>query len=254
MARYGRLPTSPRGPGDAPSAPSTTRGRPPWHERACRIDNARYVLTLDRERRIIRDGSILVEDGRNRRVGKAVDLAGARADRVIDARRLLVTPGFMNGHMHISYAHPVRGIFPEEMASPLNHVFNLQAAMTEEEEYHASLLGIVELLKSGTVCFVDPGSTKFPDACLQAYEDSGIRVIMGECVTDIQAPWNLPKYATGDAVRRTAAFIDKWDGRLDGRLDGVGDAVFAGDLYGGAAERVEEGGRRAAHDADPSPQ
>ena len=183
-----------------------------------RIDNARYVLTLDRERRIIRDGSILVEDGRIRRVGKAADLAGARADRVIDARRLLVTPGFMNGHMHISYAHPVRGIFPDEMASPLNHVFNLQAAMTEEEEYHASLLGIVELLKSGTVCFVDPGSTKFPDACLQAYEDSGIRVIMGECVTDVQAPWNLPKYATGDAVRRTAAFIDKWDGRLDGRL------------------------------------
>jgi cytosine/adenosine deaminase-related metal-dependent hydrolase len=183
-----------------------------------RIDNARYVLTLDRERRIIRDGSILVEDGRIRRVGKAADLAGARADRVIDARRLLVTPGFMNGHMHISYAHPVRGIFPDEMASPLNHVFNLQAAMTEEEEYHASLLGIVELLKSGTVCFVDPGSTKFPDACLQAYEDSGIRVIMGECVTDIQAPWNLPKHATGEAVRRTAAFIDKWNGRLDGRL------------------------------------
>src|SRR5678815_7835 len=120
--------------------------------------------------------------------------------------------------MHISYAHPVRGIFPEEMASPLNHVFNLQAAMTEEEEYHASLLGIVELLKSGTVCFVDPGSTKFPDACLQAYEDSGIRVIMGECVTDIQAPWNLPKHSTGEAVRRTAAFIDKWNGRLEGRL------------------------------------
>ena len=183
-----------------------------------RIDNARYVITLDRERRIIRDGSILVEDGRIRGVGKAAELAGARADRAIDARRLLVTPGFMNGHMHISYAHPVRGIFPDEMASPLNHVFNLQAAMTEEEEYHASLLGIVELLKSGTVCFVDPGSTKFPDACLQAYEDSGIRVIMGECVTDIQAPWNLPKHATGEAVRRTAAFIDKWNGRLDGRL------------------------------------
>jgi cytosine/adenosine deaminase-related metal-dependent hydrolase len=183
-----------------------------------RIDNARYVVTLDRERRIIRDASILVENGRISRVGKAPELAAARADRVIDARHFLVTPGFMNGHMHISYAHPVRGIFPDEMASPLNHVFNLQAAMTEEEEYHASLLGIVELLKSGTVCFVDPGSTKFPDACLQAYEDSGIRVIMGECVTDIQAPWNLPKHATGEAVHRTAAFIEKWNGRLEGRL------------------------------------
>ena len=39
-------------------------------------------------------------------------------------------------------------------------------------------------LKNGTVCFLDPGSTKYPDACLQAYQDSGIRVILGECVTD----------------------------------------------------------------------
>ncbi len=183
-----------------------------------RIDNARYVITLDQERRIVRDGSILVEDGRISRVGKAGELAGARADRVIDARRFVVTPGFVNGHMHISYGHVVRGIFPDEMASPLEHVFNLQAAMTEEEEYAATLLGIVELLKNGTVCFVDPGSTKFPDACLQAYEDSGVRVVMGECVTDRQAPWNLPKHETADAVRRTAAFIDKWHGRLDGRL------------------------------------
>ena len=29
-----------------------------------KIDNARYVLTLDGQRRIIRDASILVEDGR----------------------------------------------------------------------------------------------------------------------------------------------------------------------------------------------
>ena len=183
-----------------------------------RIDNARYVITLDQERRIVRDASILVEDGRISRVGKASELASARADRVIDARRFVVTPGFVNGHMHISYAHPVRGIFPDEMASPLEHVFNLQATMTEEEEYAATLLGIVELLKNGTVCFVDPGSTKFPDACLQAYEDSGVRVVMGECVTDRQAPWNLPKHETADAVRRTAGFIDKWHGRLDGRL------------------------------------
>ncbi len=183
-----------------------------------KIDHARYILTLDGDRRIIRDGSILVEGGRIRQVGKAAEMAATRADRVIDARRLLVTPGFMNGHMHISYAHPVRGIFPDELASPLNHVFNLQAAMTEEEEYHATLLGLVELLKSGTVCFVDPGSTKFPDACLQAYEDSGIRVVTGECVTDREAPFTLPRHATAEAVARTAAFVDKWHGRLDGRV------------------------------------
>src|SRR2546422_1451941 len=185
--------------------------------RSVKIDNARYLITLDGQRRIIQDGSILIEGGRISRAGKAAELAGARADRVIDARRLVVTPGFFNGHMHISYAHAVRGIFPDELASPLNHVFNLQSAMTEEEEYHTSLLAIVELVKNGTVCFVDPGSTKFPDACLQAYTDAGIRVILGECVTDRESPWNLPRYATGEAVARTASFVPKWHGRLQGR-------------------------------------
>jgi cytosine/adenosine deaminase-related metal-dependent hydrolase len=183
-----------------------------------KIDHARYVVTVDRERRIIQDGSILVEDGKVSRVGKAASLASAQADRVIDARHLLVTPGFVNGHMHISYAHAVRGIFPDNLASPLNHVFKLQMAMTEEEEHATTLLGLVELLKSGTVCFVDPGSTKFPDACLQAYDDAGIRVIIGECVSDRDAPFPLPRCATNDAVQRTAAFLDKWQGRLDGRI------------------------------------
>jgi 5-methylthioadenosine/S-adenosylhomocysteine deaminase len=183
-----------------------------------KIENARYIVTVDRERRIIQDGSILVEGGRITSIGKGVQLAGTRADRVIDARRLVVTPGFFNGHMHISYAHPVRGIFPDDVGSPLAHVFKLQMAMTEEEEYHTTLLGIVELLKNGTVCFLDPGSTKFPDACLQAYTDAGIRVILGDGVTDLEAPFPLPRYATEEAVARTGSFVRKWHGRLDGRL------------------------------------
>jgi cytosine/adenosine deaminase-related metal-dependent hydrolase len=183
-----------------------------------KIEHARYLITVDAQRRIIEDGSVLVEGGRITRVGKAAELGGARADRVIDARHLVVTPGFFNGHMHISYAHPVRGIFPDDQGSPLVHVFNLQAAMTEEEEYHATLLGMVELVRNGTVCFVDPGSTKFPDACLQAYDDAGIRVMTGECVTDLPGRLNLPRYSAEEAVARTRAFVAKWHGRLDGRV------------------------------------
>lgn len=187
-------------------------------EPSLKIERARYVLTLDPQRRIIQDGAILVENGRITRVGKTAELRDARADRVIDGRHLVITPGLFNGHMHISYAHPVRGIFPDEQASPLVHVFNLQSAMTEDEEYHATLLGLVELLKNGTVCFLDPGSTKFPDACLQAYEDAGIRVILGECVTDQEAPWALPRYPAPEAVARTTSFLAKWHGRLNGRI------------------------------------
>jgi 5-methylthioadenosine/S-adenosylhomocysteine deaminase len=188
------------------------------HTPTLKIDHARYVVTLDGARRILADGSILIEGQRIRRVGKADELRDVAADRTIDARHLLVTPGFVNGHMHISYAHAVRGIFLDDVGSPLAYVFRLQMAMTEDEEYHTTLLGLVELLKGGTVAFVDPGSTKFPDACLQAYTDAGIRVILGEGVSDQDAPFPLPRYGTEEGVRRTEAFLRKWNGRLDGRL------------------------------------
>src|SRR5499426_261921 len=197
----------------SPGAPCHPRRMPPT---SIKIEHARYVITVDDQRRIIRDGSVLVERGRISRVGRADELAGARADRVIDARDFVVTPGFVNGHMHISYGHVVRGIFPDDVGSPLEHVFKLQMAMTEEEEHASSLLGLVELLKNGTVCLVDPGSTKFPDACLQAYEDAGIRVILGECVTDREAPFPLPRFAAAEAIQRTSTFLEKWHGRLDG--------------------------------------
>jgi cytosine/adenosine deaminase-related metal-dependent hydrolase len=183
-----------------------------------KIDNARYVITVDDRRRIIKGGSILVEGDRISRIGKAAELAGVGADRVLDARNMVVTPGFVNGHMHISYAHCVRGIFPDDQGSPLKHVFALQNAMTEDEEYHTTLLGLLELVTNGNVCFLDPGSTKFPDACLQAYQDAGIRVVIGECVIDRDSPLALPRYPTNEAIARTAAYVKKWDGRLNGRM------------------------------------
>src|SRR5688500_14828233 len=111
--------------GRAPRIPSLS----PVEERmmpatTLKIEHARFALTLDAERRIIQDASILVEGQRITRVGKAAELADVSADRVIDGRRFVVTPGLFNGHMHISYAHAVRGIFPDDLANRLFHVFN----------------------------------------------------------------------------------------------------------------------------------
>ena len=183
-----------------------------------KIENARYILTVDPQRRIIRDGSVVIEGQRISQIGKARDLAGVTADRVIDAQEMVVTPGFYNGHMHISYAHAVRGIFADDVADRLVTVFQLQDAMTEEEEYHTSLLAIVELLKNGSTCFVDTGTTKFPDACMQAYEDSGCRIILGEGLTDIPENRKLPLYSTSEAISRAEQWIKKYDHRLNDRV------------------------------------
>ena len=199
-----------------------------------KIDGARFIVTVDPERRIIRDGSILIEGQRIVQVGKATALQHVTADRVIDAHEMVVTPGFCNNHMHISYAHATRGIFPDNLDPMvyLSNVFTLQGAMTEEDEYYTTLLGITELLKYGTTCFLDPGSTKYLDACMQAYEESGCRIVVGEHVTDKPNPLRLPVYPLDEAVRRMETTIQRYDHRLDDRVRAWAmpfDAAFCSD-------------------------
>ena len=184
-----------------------------------KIQGARFILTMDPERRIIQDGSLVIEGQRIVQVGKASELQGVPAERVIDGSEMVVTPGFCNGHMHVSYAHATRGIFPDDLGRDyLPNVFKLQGAMTEEEEYYTSLLAITELLKYGTTCFLDPGSTKYLDACMQAYEESGCRIIVGSHVADQPNPLNIPVSSTAEAIATMEKTIQVFDHRLDDRV------------------------------------
>ena len=188
--------------------------------RSLKIEGAAYAITLDAQRRIVQGATVVCDGQRITHVGKAEELREIDADATIDAHGGVLLPAFVNGHMHVSYAHAVRGLFPDDMIGRerLREVFRLQSAMTEDEEYWTSLLAIIELMKSGTVTLVDPGSTKFLDACLQAYADAGCRVITGECVTDQQLDLALPVHSTEVALQRTTQFIRAYDGRLDGRV------------------------------------
>ena len=184
-----------------------------------KIQGARFIITMDPQRRIIADGSLIIQGQRILQVGKKDELGAAQADRVIDATDMVITPGFCNGHMHISYAHATRGIFPDDLGSAyLPNVFKLQAIMTEEEEYYTSLLAITELLKYGTTTFMDPGSTKYLDRCLDAYRLAGCRIITGAHVTDKPNPLGLPTYSTAEAINIVKATIEGFNGQLDGRV------------------------------------
>jgi 5-methylthioadenosine/S-adenosylhomocysteine deaminase len=186
-----------------------------------KIEGVRYAITVDSRRRVIEDATVVVgEDGRISHIGKQVELAHVAAQRTVDAAGGVLVPAFVNGHMHISYAHAVRGLFPDDFVGRerLREVFRLQSAMTEEEEYWTSLLAVIELTRSGTLTFVDPGSTRFVDACLQVYADAGCRVITGASVIDQESELALPRYPSDQALAHTQAFIRRYDRRLDGRV------------------------------------
>src|SRR5688572_30127487 len=63
-----------------------------------RIDGA-TILTMDPRRRILEDGWIAVSGNRIEALGTA-DQAPPGAERVIDGRRAVVTPGFISTHQH----------------------------------------------------------------------------------------------------------------------------------------------------------
>ena len=184
-----------------------------------KIENADFALTLDGDRRILTDAAIAVSGNTITAVGKTGELRHLAADEIIDGSHFVVTPGFVSGHMHISYAHATRGIFPDDLGSAyLPNVFALQGVMTAEEERLTSLLAITELLKYGTTTFVDPGSTKYIDTCLDAYRQAGCRIVTGVQVTDRENPLNVPVYETAEALAITQETIQRFDGELDGRV------------------------------------
>jgi len=185
------------------------------------IKNIEYLITVDEERRVVKDAYVTIDDTLISGVGKTIDLSSDEAeyDCVINAKDMVATPGYINGHCHISYAHATRGIFRDDLGKDyLPNVFTLQGSMDADEERLTSLLGITELLKYGTTTFVDPGSTKNLDECLTAYDQSGVRVIVGKHLASHENPFHLPIYDHDSAMKLTENTIKTFDGQLDGRV------------------------------------
>ena len=74
------------------------------------VKNASWIVTVDRDRRIIKDGAIAIADDRIVFVGKSADLpASLSKAAVIDAKNMLVLPGFVDTHVH-NAQHLGRGL------------------------------------------------------------------------------------------------------------------------------------------------
>ncbi len=112
-----------------------------------------YVITMDPQRRIIEHGSVAVEGGRVKAVGKEIEES---ADTVIDASGKAVLPGLINAHTHLSMTL-LRGMADDMAIMPWlqDVIWPAEKRMTEKHCYTGALLGCLEMIKSGTTCFAD---------------------------------------------------------------------------------------------------
>lgn len=189
------------------------------------MKNADFVITVDQERRVIRDGAVAVTNDRIAAVGKTAEVAPRFPDaEVIDCRGKLVLPGLFDTHIH-NAQQLGRGLGDEAYSGPerlFRRLWVVESHMDAGDALCAARLCQLELLRAGTTCFADPGSY-FPEQTARAVEESGLRGIIARTVFDMgqTSMGSLPKNffePTDTALGRADEMVVEYNGGLDGRL------------------------------------
>ena len=113
------------------------------------------------------------------------------ADEVIDLSRRLLVPGLINGHQH-SHEHFHRGRTENLPLELWQHYVRppVGLSLTPHQVYLRSALGALETLRTGATCLVDDLAVGGAidrdqiDAVLQAYDDVGVRALLGFAMMD----------------------------------------------------------------------
>lgn len=167
-----------------------------------------WVVTMDEERRVFRNGAVVIRGSKIVDVGQAVEIATRfTAGRTIDARARVIMPGLVNGHRHLLTT--AKGALPEGRVTLTNlqeFVYPTFAALTAEDievfgRHHAA-----EMLRSGTTTFEEPGCTHL-EAALEGLAVSRIRARIGPWTWDQLGPASgrLPDWlrmSTAECVSR----------------------------------------------------
>ena len=150
------------------------------------ILNIDWLITVDGERRIIRDAGIAIAGGKFRAVGKSAEISKSWTSReTLDARGTVGVPGFIDSHLHSSFQLS-RGLADEvgTRAFLFEHMFPYEGVMSEEDVYVSSLFAAMELLRHGVTCFIEPGNYH-PTATGRAVLDTGMRAVLGRSAFDL---------------------------------------------------------------------
>jgi cytosine/adenosine deaminase-related metal-dependent hydrolase len=142
--------------------------------------NAEVLVTMDGQRRELKNAGIYAENGIIKQVGPTSELP-ATADEVIDCSGQIVLPGFVNCHHHLNQtltrnlpAAQNNNLFPWLQAH-----YRIWASTNEEASRASTLIGLAELALSGCTTVFDQTyifkNGNNVDCQIQAAKDLGVR-------------------------------------------------------------------------------
>ncbi|MFM9888955.1 MAG: amidohydrolase family protein [Burkholderiales bacterium] len=183
-----------------------------------------WLITVDATRRVIRNAGIAIKNGKFAAIGKSAEIEQAwTADRIIDGAGAVVTPGFIDTHLHASFQMS-RGLADEANAQSFlfEHMYPYEASNTAEDVYVSSSFAALELMRHGVTCFIDPGNYH-PDATVRAVMAAGMRMnVACSCFDQTKSVLGLlpPSMieSTEQCLDKTEGMFDTYLGKHQGRL------------------------------------
>jgi len=170
------------------------------------------ILTMDSKQPIIEKGFLAIKNKQIIAVGKKTKASLTKAKETISGVGKVAMPGLVNCHTHIAMTL-FRGATEDK---PLDTwlrktIWPLEAKLKPMNVYDGTLLGCLEMIKSGTTCFADMYFHE--DMVARAVEKAGTRAVLAEAIIE------AGNSALGEKMLKDSVNIaKKFNGYADGRV------------------------------------
>lgn len=179
------------------------------------IKNA-FVVTMNKGMENLKACDVLIDNGIISSLG-SIDNDQTHNAIVIDASGKLLMPGLINGHCHVPMT--LLRNFADDMDLQtwlFNYVFPTEEKLTGEDIYWGSLLGIMEMIATGTTCFID--MYDHMNDLAKATEESGIRAQLSRGMTGMDSGQDFSGHK---GLNEAIDFYRNWNGAANGRITGA---------------------------------
>jgi 5-methylthioadenosine/S-adenosylhomocysteine deaminase len=179
------------------------------------------IVTMDPARRVLYGGAIVVHGTTIERVLTAEALATEPpvAGEILNAPYLVAIPGFVQTHIHLCQTL-FRGLADDmHLLDWLTlRIFPFEAAHTAPSMRASALLGIAELIRSGTTTIMDMGSVHHEEEIVRAIAESGLRAFVGKAMMDVNELYPPLHETTEEALASVLQQAEQWHGSSAGRV------------------------------------
>lgn len=180
------------------------------------------IVSMNPDRQILKNASLAVTGDRISHIGPAAEVeAQVTAREVVDGRRFVLTPGYVNGHIHITGEPISKGYVPDDSGwaeNVLEWLIPLYMAQTPEDEKLSAQLAAMEMLRTGTTTFLEAGSILNLAEVRETLLETGIRGRIGQwCQDRLFEPDADQAGETEKQIRKLDEALDAFPER-DGRI------------------------------------